>query len=408
MMAQKAVAGVAAAQTSLNPNIEEIPTDHLSGQEGDTSSIIGNLDDDLLSDGHWHVPRPSNSVTFELPTEPSDGKNVPFHGGGAAFHALYLAPVSDYFSGMFEDLGPMPTTELIVPEALQIQPTYRLATTGVTATVTSSSRVIDTIEGGPGDDTLTGTSGNDTIFGFNGNDTLIGLAGRDTLNGGAGTDTADYSDSSTAVTVNLATNTASGGDAQGDTFVSVENLDGSDYDDSLTGDGNDNNLDGRAGNDTLIGGAGDDRLRGRDGDDTLDGGAGADDLDGDDGNDIVVWDSADKAIDGDSGRDTLRIDSGDMDLAGFGGTIEGIEVIDLEADTGANTVTLAAQDVLDMTDDDTLTILGDGGDSVNAGTGWTDGGLDGNGNHVYTQDVSGDLATLLLDPDVTPNGDITL
>ncbi len=407
-MAEKEEGGDAEAQTSPTPDIEEVPTDHPSGEGGDTESIVEYLDDDLLSDGHFHVPRPSGLVTFHLVTEPSDGENVLFYGGGAAFHALDLAPVSEYFSGMFEDLGPMLSTELILAGALQFQQTYRPATTRVTATVTSSSPVADTIEGGPGDDTLTGTAGDDTIFGFNGNDTLIGLAGTDTLDGGAGTDTADYSGSGTAVTVNLATGSGSGGDAQGDTLISIENLDGSDHDDSLTGDGHDNTLDGGAGNDTLIGGAGDDRLRGRDGDDTLDGGAGADDLEGDGGNDILVWDPADTSIDGDSGTDTLRVDSGDVDLTSFGGSIDGIEQIDLEADTGANTVTLSAQDVLDMSDTDTLTILGDGGDSVEAGSGWTDGGFDGNGNHIYTQDVSGDLATLLLDPDITPNADITL
>ena len=91
-----------------------------------------------------------------------------------------------------------------------------------------------------------------------------------------------------------------------------------------------------------------------------------------------------------------------MDLSSFGGTIEGIEQIDLEADTGANTVTLAAQDVLHMSDTDTVTLTGDAGDSVQAGTGWTDGGISG-GFHTYTQG----LATLLVDTDVSTNGDIT-
>ncbi len=78
------------------------------------------------------------------------------------------------------------------------------------------------------------------------------------------------------------------------------------------------------------------------------------------------------------------------------------EVIELAPDTGANTVTLAAQDVLDMSETDTVTITGDAGDSVEAGTGWTDGGISG-GFHTYTQG----LATLLVDTDVTVNANIT-
>ncbi len=87
-------------------------------------------------------------------------------------------------------------------------------------------------------------------------------------------------------------------------------------------------------------------------------------------------------------------------------TILGIEQIDLQADTGANTLTLSAQDVLDASDTNTLTVLGDSGDSLNAGTGWTDGGLDGNGNHVFTQTVEAVLVTLAVDPDITLNPDI--
>ncbi len=78
----------------------------------------------------------------------------------------------------------------------------------------------------------------------------------------------------------------------------------------------------------------------------------------------------------------------------------------MEADPGANSVNLVAQDVLDISDTDTLTVLGDTTDSINAGTGWTDGGFDGNGNHVYTQMVGASLATLLIDPDVATNVDI--
>ena len=66
------------------------------------------------------------------------------------------------------------------------------------------------------------------------------------------------------------------GDAAGDTFVDIENLTGSDYNDTLKGDNGDNILTGglgddylfaRDGNDTLIGGAGNDVLHGRNDDD---------------------------------------------------------------------------------------------------------------------------------------------
>ena len=121
--------------------------------------------------------------------------------------------------------------------------------------------------------------GNDTLDGGVGNDTLIGGTGADTLIGGSGIDTADYSSSANGVTVNLATNVNTGGDAQGDSLTGIENVTGSNYNDTLTGDGNDNTLSGGAGNDTLVGGAGNDALIGGAGNDTLVGGTGIDTAD---------------------------------------------------------------------------------------------------------------------------------
>jgi len=92
-------------------------------------------------------------------------------------------------------------------------------------------------------------------------------------------DTADYSTSANGVTVNLATNVNTGGDAQGDSLTGIENVTGSNYNDALTGDSNDNTLTGGAGNDTLVGGAGNDTLIGGAGNDTLVGGTGIDTAD---------------------------------------------------------------------------------------------------------------------------------
>jgi hypothetical protein len=241
-----------------------------------------------------------------------------------------------------------------------------------TATVTVT--MTDVLEGGPGDDTLNGGSGSDEIFGYGGDDVLKGQEGDDALHGGDGADT----------------------------------LKGQDGNDALFGDAQADDLIGGDGADTLDGGAGDDTLTGGAGDDVLDGGAGSDVLNSGSGNDTLVWDASDTSIDGQGGTDTLRVDSGDVDLTSFAGTIQGIEKINLGSDAGSNAATLTAQDVLDMSDTDALTILGDAGDSIDAGTGWSDGGFDGNGNHLFIQDVGGTLATLILSPDITTNPDIAV
>jgi Ca2+-binding RTX toxin-like protein len=125
----------------------------------------------------------------------------------------------------------------------------------------------DTVTGGGGADVLHGEAGDDTITGGAEGDELWGGAGADVLDGAGGNDWARYDDSSAGVTVNLATGTGSGGDAEGDTLSNIEFLWGPAFADTLTGG---------AGVNIIRGGAGDDLIRGGGANDILEGFAGAD------------------------------------------------------------------------------------------------------------------------------------
>ena len=109
-------------------------------------------------------------------------------------------------------------------------------------------------------------------------------------------------------------------------------------------------------------------------------------------------------VDGGGNFDTLQADGTDIDVAAFAGSLSDVEQIDLATDGGANALTLTYQDVLDITGNaDWLVIVGDAGDSLDAGTGWSDAGADSQGNAIYTQGFGGNLATVVVDPDVTVN-----
>jgi Ca2+-binding RTX toxin-like protein len=138
----------------------------------------------------------------------------------------------------------------------------------------------DTLNGGGGSDGLWGYSGNDTLNGDAGDDWLNGRDGADVLSGGAGFDVAGYWDSTAGLTASLAKPSSNTGEAAGDTYLSIEALNGSNFDDSLTGNSDSNSLDGLAGNDRLDGLGGRDSLFGGDGNDKLNGGGGNDTLDG--------------------------------------------------------------------------------------------------------------------------------
>jgi len=210
----------------------------------------------------------------------------------------------------------------------------------------------DTLRGYEGNDTLDGGVGNDNLDGGIGNDILIGGAGADTLTGGDGFDTASYSKSSAAVTVNLATGTGSGGDAEGDHLSGIEHISGSNYNDTLIGG---------AGNDTLDGGVGSDNLDGGAGDDILTGGAGADVLIGGDGYDTASY-AASLAV-------NVNLATG----IGLGGDAQGDHLSGIEHIYGSlSDDTLTADSLGDTLDgnagNDVLT-GGAGNDTLNGGRG---------------------------------------
>ena len=126
----------------------------------------------------------------------------------------------------------------------------------------TGAKGVDDIRGLDGNDVLAGKAGNDRLFGGNGNDTLVGGAGSDHLDGGRGVDIASYRDAARKVVANLADPTRNTGDAKGDSYRSIEGLEGSKFADMLTGNHKSNVLTGGSGDDVLVGGLGGDILTG--------------------------------------------------------------------------------------------------------------------------------------------------
>ncbi|MDQ6437431.1 Ig-like domain-containing protein, partial [Mesorhizobium sp. LHD-90] len=157
-------------------------------------------------------------------------------------------------------------------------------------------RNIENIIGGSANDTLTGDSKANALNGGNGSDLLTGGAGADTLDGGAGSDRASYHTAAAAVIASLANSASNTGDAAGDTYSSIENMTGSNFNDTLTGTDATNSIIGGGGHDTVFGLGGNDSLFGQDGSDVLVGGAGADALSGGEGSDRASYETATAAV----------------------------------------------------------------------------------------------------------------
>jgi Ca2+-binding RTX toxin-like protein len=235
-----------------------------------------------------------------------------------------------------------------------------------------------TIDGGSGDDTLFGNGGNDHLIGDVGNDDLIGgpgddtldagagndmlefqpggysimqeagpndTAGSDQLNGGPDNDTVGYGQRTDPLTITMDGQANDGAPGENDLIANdIEEVDGGQADDTMTGndgpnvlvgaDGNDT-IDGRGGADTLDGTMGNDTVLGRGGADTVAGGHGDDLVDGGPGQDNIYGEYAigcSTLMACIGGADEIRARDGERDLISCGvaddhAVIDSIDVI---------------------------------------------------------------------------------
>ncbi|GFE66068.1 M10 family metallopeptidase C-terminal domain-containing protein [Litoreibacter roseus] len=255
----------------------------------------------------------------------------------------------------------------------------------------------DYFTGGDGDDTLDGGNDGDILYGEGGDDTMIGGSGQDYIDGGEGTDTVVYAGSSSGVTVDLASGTATGGDADGpvqivgrgttirhDILVDLENAVGSYFDDHLIGDDGINELSGGSGDDIMTGGGGADILNGGAGSDTADYA------------DAISGVRLNLRRDGSEGDTYKSIEN----LAGSGFDDR------LRGDSAANVLTGQGGDdrIRGGGGDDTLlgdfAYQGDAPPTIGMGSGYTTLGPDATNNSIATAFDISDNFSLTEDPDI--------
>lgn len=205
--------------------------DMLMGREGD-DNLLGDDGDDTLNGG-----------AGEDTLQGGDGFDIASYAGAQA--AVFADLTEGFLSGdAFGD-----TYSLI--EGLE------------------GSSFNDSLVGDSFDNALLGGEGNDQLTGDAGHDTLEGGAGADTMDGSSGTDWVTYDSASAAVSASLSDPNGNTGDARGDVYFNIENLEGSDHNDTLGGDSANNMIAGQDGDDMIMTGGGQDTVDGGDGQDTV-------------------------------------------------------------------------------------------------------------------------------------------
>ncbi len=320
----------------------------------------------------------------------------------------------------------------------------------------------DYINAGGGDDEMYGGSGNDTIFGYAGNDFIEGSDGDDVLCGDEyghlplaehGNDYIDGGGGNDSIYGDGANDQLFGG--AGNDYIAGyfgdDYLDGEAGDDLLFGESGDDIIFGGDGNDQLNGDAsdvaladqGDDYLDGGAGDDTIWGYGGNDYIDAGDGNNVIYGGDGDNEIHAGSGNDYIRsndyidntkgnnyIDAGDGNNVIYGSFSGSNEIY---AGSGNDQIGGGSgDDYIDAGDGNNVVGGGDGNNEIYAGAGsdqisggsgddYIDAGAGndyesgGAGNDTYVfcrgygqdtisdADYSGNLDTILLSSDVTPD-----
>ena len=319
--------------------------------------------------------------------------------GASGDVTVALAGTTETFSGVSRVVGDGGAEDDQIVLAADLRVSTDIAG-GAGNDILAGALLADTIEGGAGDDVIEGRAGDDTLAGGDGDDVITGGAGADEIDGGEGLDRASYALSDAGVTVNLVTNVNMGGDAEGDTLTSIENVEGSSLDDHLTGGDGGVVLSGRAGDDTLVTGAGNDVLLGNEGDDTLDGGGGVDVMVGGLGDDTYHVDNASDIVDEDRIGELTNAQAAGVD-GGYDHVISSVDW-SLNTETGAEiedlTLIGAATDGFGNASDNVITgndeannLFGLGGNDVIDGGAGDDVIGGGDGDDTITGGADDDL-----------------
>ena len=209
---------------------------------------------------------------------------------------------------------------------------------------------IENVTGGAGSDVLAGRAGANTLSGGGGDDRFVARAGdgNDTYNGDAGNDTLDLS--LTSANANVTAGAASSAAIGNDTLNGIENVIGSQGNDTINFGGGVNVIDGQGGNDVINAGSGNDIVLGGAGNDTIIAGSGNDTITGGLNNDIMT---------GGSGIDTFIFGANfGLDRITDFNSAAGGDRLNLDSSLGINAGNFATSVTISATVGGTLVTIG--------------------------------------------------
>ena len=237
--------------------------DYIYGYAGD-DTLSGGEGDDVLYGGE------GNDTLFggEGNDQLTGGEGADYMVGGNGNDTYFVENIGDE---VIELTGGGVDTVVSFLANYKLDSNVENLTIGGTAAGNGSGNALgNSINGTNAANTLAGWGGNDSIYALGGNDIVSGGAGDDILDGGDGVDTVTFKIGATGgVSVDLSI-TAKQNTGQGiDKITNFENLEGTQFDDTLIGNNGVNKISALGGNDIIRGRGGDDDLTGGNGNDTF-------------------------------------------------------------------------------------------------------------------------------------------
>lgn len=366
------VAGALIVGDNNNNTLVGTPEDDTIQGLGGNDVLIGGLGPDILDGGNGNDTASYQNATAGLTADlltPSNNTGEAAGDSYISIERLRGTAFNDVLRGNNGDnsLDGAAGADVLNGRGGIDTASYGSSTAGVTVDL---SNLANNTGDAAGDtyisiENIAGSTFGDVLIGDAADNSFHGGAGGDLIDGRGGIDGVSYGGATSGITASFSNPAGNTGDAAGDSYISIENLVGSQFDDILTGDGIANAINGQNGDDIISGLDGNDFLNGGGGNDTIDGGEGNDLLNGNDGNDILIGGNGSNGLDGGTGADILQ-GGAEFDVASYSSASTGVTVdlSNIANNTGdaAGDTYFSIEEIFGSAFSDTL--IGDGSDNI--------------------------------------------
>ncbi|GAB7564351.1 hypothetical protein LG202_23900 [Methylobacillus methanolivorans] len=224
-------------------------------------------------------------------------------------------------------------------------------------------------------------SGISNITTGSGNDVIVATNDANRIDGGTGNNTVDFKYAGSAISVNIEDTTVEtlvSGGSGADVLLNIQNINATDFNDTITVANFASVINARDGNDTVTAGNGNNTIDGGTGDNRISVGSGNNTITAGAGNDIIIATNGNNTINAGDGANNVTVGAGNNNIT------TGLGNDTVSAGGGNNSINVGnGNNLVTVANGNNTIISGTGADTVSAGSG-INSIFTGDGNDVIT------------------------